>query len=348
MKANVGTVLKFFIFLAFGILLIWLSFSSIDDESWDKMLMSFKEIKYGWLILSAFLALVGHVSRAIRWKMLLDTFGKKVRLDNTLYSLMIGYLFNMAFPRLGEAARAGFLNRYEKVPFDKAFGTIITERAIDLLCLLILLVVLLIIEFDTIGNFAINDILLPVAGKIQDLLTQNILFVVILAVVGIAILVLMARFFRTFLNKIQGVLKSLMEGVLSIGKLKNPGGFIFHTVFIWALYFLMVYLVFFAIPGTSHLTPIVGLGVLCFGTFGVIVAPGGLGAYPYIVSNFMALYGVNIGVGVAFGWVTWTVQNLLLLITGLISLLMLPLVNKSNENTADHTEQNTEAVILEK
>lgn len=324
-----------------GIFLIWLSVRSIDAESWEHMKTAFREIKYEWLILSACIATLSHVSRAIRWKMLLDTFGKKVRLDRTFYSLMIGYFFNLAVPRMGEAARAGFINQYEKIPIDKTFGTIISDRAFDLITLGILTLLLTFLEFDVIGNFAINDIFMPIFGKISTVFSQNIVFLVLAIVIGLLVLFLVGRYFKAFINKLKGFTKSIIEGVLSVRKVKSIPAFIFHSIFIWVCYFFMVYCVFFALDGTSHLGPVVGLGILCFGTFGVIIAPGGLGAYPYIVSNFLLLYGVNLGVGVAFGWVTWGIQTILVLIFGFISLILLPLTAKKDEESGIDTAENS-------
>lgn len=329
MKITLSSVVKFFIFLGIGCLLIWLSLRSIDADSWDKMLASFKEIKYEWLVVSAIISITSHISRAMRWKMLLDTFGKKVSLANSFFSLMVGYIFNLAFPRMGEAARAGLINKYEKIPLDKTFGTIISERAIDVLSLAILTTIVTISEFDIIGEFAMNEVFNPLTNKLSTLIGDSFILIVIAALVGILLLFLLYKFFKSFFKKLQGVFKSVIEGVLSIKNVKNIPLFVFHSVFIWAMYYCMIYVVFFAFTELNNVGLMTGLGVLCFGSFGVIVAPGGLGAYPFIVSNLLALYGVNIGIGVAFGWVTWAVQTTISIVIGTISLLSLPIINKT-------------------
>ena len=271
----------------------------------------------------------------MRWKMLLDTFGKKVSLANSFLSLMSGYLINLAFPRMGEAARAGLINRYEKIPLDKTIGTIITERAIDVLSLLILLIVVTISEFDVIGDFAINEIFTPMGGKISTLIGDSLILIVIAGVIGILLLFLLYKFAKSFFKKIEGVAKSIFEGVMSVKNVKNVPLFIFHSVYIWSMYYCMIYVVFYAFPDINNVAYMTGLAVLSFGSFGVIVAPGGLGAYPYIVSNLLALYDVNIGVGVAFGWVTWAVQTAISLISGSLSLLLLPLLNGNEKQSSE-------------
>jgi len=334
LKITLSSIVKFFIFLGIGCLLIWLSLRSIDADSWDKMLVSFKEIKYRWLIVSVILAISSHLSRAMRWKMLLDTFGTKVSLVNSFFSLMSGYIINLAFPRMGEAARAGLISRYEKIPMDKAIGTIITERAIDVLSLAILTTIVSISEFDVIGEFAKSQVFEPLTNKLTSLIGDSLILVVIAGIIGIGILFLLYKFFKSFFKKLQGVFKRIMEGVISVKNVKNVPLFLFHSIYIWSMYYCMIFVVFFAFNELQDLGYMTGLGVLCFGSFGVIVAPGGLGAYPLIVSNLLELYGINIGVGVAFGWVTWAVQTSLSIIGGVVSLLLLPIINR-NEKTED-------------
>lgn len=347
MNSKTKSILQFIVFLSFGILLIWLSIRNIDDESRAKMMEAFRNVKFEWLALSGVLAILSHLSRAMRWNMLIETFQKPPKLSNSFFAVMMGYLVNLAIPRLGEAARAGVMNRYEKVPLDKAFGTIISERAIDVLCLLVVLLLTFTLQFNVIGTYAINDIFIPLKDKLFGLFQGNILYLVLAAVGGIAMALLGLFILRKLQGKLKNVIMSIWEGVISVKNVKNVPLFIAHTVFIWSMYLIMVYICVFAIDATSHLKIGAGLSILAFGSFGVILAPGGLGAYPAITGILLTLYGISYEMGVVFGWAAWSAQTISTLIFGGLSVILLPLFNRNETKTINnHTTQDTDTSIV--
>jgi len=308
---------------------------------------AFRNVKFEWLVLSGIIAILSHISRSMRWNMLIETFQKPPKLHNTFFAVMTGYLVNMAIPRLGEAARAGIVNRYDKVPLDKAFGTIISERAIDVLCLLIVLLLTFTLQFNIIGTYAINDIFIPIKDKLFGLIEGNILYL-IGGVIGAIVLAGLGLFIlRKLQGKLKNVIMSIWEGIISIKKVKNVPLFIFHSVFIWTMYLTMVYVCVFAIDATSHLSIGAGLSILAFGSFGVILAPGGLGAYPAITGILLTLYGVSYEMGVVFGWAAWSAQTISTLIFGGLSLVLLPLFNRNEKISSNPTKDTDPSIIGE-
>jgi len=345
MNNTVKSILKFLVFLSVGILLIWLSIRNIDDASRANMLDTFKNAKVHWLFLSALLGILSHFSRAIRWNMLIETFMKPPRVANSFFAVMAGYLVNLAIPRLGEITRAGLINRYEQVPLDKAIGTIISERAIDVLCLLVVLILTFTTQFNIIGTYVINNIFIPIKNKLVSAFEGNIL-ILLGAIVGLILLGLLGLFIvRKLQGKLKTVIMSIWEGVISVKNVKNVPLFIAHTAFIWSMYLLMSYICIFSIDATSGLGIGAGLAILAFGSFGVIVAPGGLGAYPAITGILLTLYNVSYEMGVVFGWATWSAQTVMVLIVGGISMALLPIFNK-NGQINDNSTKDTDSTLL--
>lgn len=324
-----SNIIKFLIFFAIGGIVVWISIRGIGPEEWANMKEAAKEANYAWLALSMLFGFLSHFSRAIRWKMMLDTLGQPVRLMNSFMSLMCGYIVNLAFPRLGEATRIGLISRYEKIPIDKAVGTLISDRAIDVLTLLTITFFVTITQREIIGTFAMTKIWMPIQEKLTTLLSGNILLIVLLlAVVGI-IGFFLIRSFGKIQEKIGNVVKSVWEGVMSVKKVKNPAMFIFHSFFIWAMYLMMTYICFLAFDFTSHLSLIAAMAVLSFATFGFLATPGGVGTYPVMVALIIGLYGIQYDLGLLFGWIIWAVQTFLVIIVGGLSFLFLPIYNRN-------------------
>ena len=344
---RLSNILKFVIFFALGALVVWLSIRGIGPEEWENMKGAAKEAKYAWLGLSMICGFASHFSRAIRWKMMLDTLGQPVRLGNSFMALMCGYIVNLAVPRLGEATRIGLISRYEKIPVDKAVGTLISDRTIDLLSLLFLTFVVTLTQREVLGSFAMNKIWLPIQEKLLGLVTGNtIVLVLILAVLGV-IGFFLIRSFKKIQSKIGDIIKSVWEGVISVKKVKSPAMFIFHSIFIWGMYLMMTYICFLAFDFTSHLGIIPALAVLSFATFGFLATPGGVGTYPAVVALVIGLYGIQYDLGLLFGWIIWAVQTFLVIITGGLSFLFLPFYNQ-HESQTNSSEQNTQPSVISK
>lgn len=334
MRKNILTILKILFFFGIGILLVWLVFRNLTHDQLIEIKRAVAGANYYWVALSLFVGFLSHISRAIRWRMLMVPLGHNPKLSSTFYAVMAGYLANYAFPRLGEVTRCGLLKRYEKIPFSESFGTVIVERIIDIIVMLLLFTLTIWLEFDLIYDFANTNIFIPMSNKFFHLFHPEqsgyVLGIIGLFSALISIMYFLKKRIRatSAIRKIKNVLLGFWLGIKSLKNVKNPLLFIFHSLFIWLMYFLAIYVCFFAFEETKNLTVGTGLALLTFGSFGVIAAPGGIGAYQWIVKEVLVLYFISVPIGIAFGWVVWLAQLLLILILGLLSFVLLPIINK--------------------
>jgi uncharacterized membrane protein YbhN (UPF0104 family) len=246
---------------------------------------------------------------------------------NTFFAVMIGYLVNAVLPRFGEVAKCTVLARYEKVPADKMVGTIVAERAFDLVNLVIIIILGIILQASVISSH-----LSQFFGKLHggdDGGHTGTYVLVGLALVIILFLIFYQKIKRTKVGKaIQGI----GDGVRSIMHLQHRRLFILYTFLIWICYLTMIYLGFLAIPATENLPVLASLVVLGFGAIGMILTPGGFGAYPLIVADILILYGIDKNAALAFGWVSWSAQTGVILVLGFISLILLPIYNRTQHD----------------
>jgi hypothetical protein len=250
------------------------------------------------------------------------------------FAVMIGYFANLALPRLGEVSRCSILTKYENVPFQKSFGTVITERALDMMIFLFLFFLNLALQAERLSGYIDEKIYKP----LQDKLHLNVDLSGAFAILTISIIVIFGIIFLVFRKqittnsiylKIKNIISGFVEGMKSLIKVRNIWLFGFYTFSIWALYMLMAYIVFFSIPESSRLGLDAGLAVLVFGSIGMMVVQGGIGIYPAIVAETLVLYGVASAQGYALGWLIWTSQNITIVLVGIISLILLPILNNS-------------------
>lgn len=321
------TGIRYTLFLGIGICLLWLSFRGIDFRS---TLLEFKSIDYGWLLLSVVASIIAFISRAYRWNLLIAPLGHQPRLYDTTNAVMIGYLVNLAIPRLGEVTRCGSLSRTSTAPFDRLIGTVIVERVLDVLCLGICFLFTAWIEHDRLGNFLFENIIQPIHRKWDALPNQAMLLLAVLAGVILLTLLLIRR--KNVSGKLPGMskfaelFKGILQGLRSVRKIEKKGSFIFHTILIWFLYFLMSYTCFKALPATHDLSWQAGMFVLVVGGMGM-AAPvqGGIGAYHLLVSRGLTLFGLTIVHGLAFATLMHTTQTLLVILGGGISMFLVSL-----------------------
>jgi uncharacterized protein (TIRG00374 family) len=307
--------LKFILPLFFGGFLVWYSISKI---SIDILIGYFKEANYSWIFLGLFFGVLSHLSRAYRWKFMLDPLGFKPKFTNSVLAVLVGYLVNLAIPRAGEASRALVLTNYEDVPFEKGFGTIVAERIADLIMMLCIILITLFVQFDFI----------------YELLNKN--FNPIKISISLAILIIgfyiLSSFVKKatsgFLLKIKTFFAGLKEGVTSIFKMKNKWAFIFHTVFIWVMYIAMFWATIPAIDGLN--VPLGGILIgFIAGGFSIAATNGGIGLYPIAVAGALALFEIPTEPANAFGWIMWTAQTAMIIIFGGLAVLFLPIYNKN-------------------
>ncbi len=328
MKQKLLKIAKFTGFLALGILLLYFAFKGIDLES---LVGDFKNARYSWVAFSLFFAIIAYISRAIRWTLIIEPLGYRAGVRNTFYSLMVGYLANFAFPRIGEITRCATLGKKEKIPVDKLVGTVIVERVVDFMTLLFLLAILVIFRFETFGNFFQDNIFTPLGEKVS----RSLNFSKLIWIIGGSLVVLSIvsyLVFREQLSRVRivsrgkNIIKGIIEGLKTVYKLKKRGLFIFHTVLIWVCYWLMTWVVVFAIPATAELKIMDGLFLLVIGGLGMSApVQSGIGAYHWIVSRgLVAVYtGISLEEGLVFATITHESQSLVAIILGSLSFFML-------------------------
>ncbi|MCW3103381.1 MAG: hypothetical protein JWO09_1821 [Bacteroidetes bacterium] len=335
MKKTLLAIFKFLFFLGIGILLVWLVVKDKTDAEIANIKDALRQADYFWIFLSVIISGLSHYFRALRWKILLAPMGHHPKTATTFFSVMVGYLANLAVPRLGEVTRCGLLTRYEKVPFVQGFGTVIAERALDVVCVILLFFITLGIEFTKISGIAADLVFTPLSGKLHKLM-QNQLFVIVACVVvlaGIAGFFYFRRQIRELMSgKVRGFVNGLWEGLMSVKKVDQPLMFIVHTVLIWLMYILQVYVCFFAFEELKSLSFVVAMVITVFGSLAVVVVPGGTGVYQIIVIQILTtVYFMGQTSSFAFAWSVWASQIVLILFAGLLSLILLPLLNKGSE-----------------
>ena len=300
-----------------AIILGWYAFSKFPiSQVWPYV----QKANIGWVIFGVFLGILSHLSRAYRWKYLLEPLGYKVALPNGIMAVFVGYFANFGVPRSGEVLRAAVLANYEEVPFEKGFGTIVAERVADVLVMLGIILVTLILQFDYIFN------LLESAFSWKKILIGSISIIIL----GALFLIYLKKSELALAKKIKGFIKGLKEGVFSIFKMKHKWAFICHTLFIWGMYILMFYVTTFALPEISLVT--IGMILVAFiaASFTIAATNGGVIAYPLAVMTTFSLFGIDETPSSAFGWIMWSSQTLMLVTLGIISLVFLPIYNTKN------------------
>ncbi|MEO9512375.1 MAG: lysylphosphatidylglycerol synthase transmembrane domain-containing protein [Flavobacteriaceae bacterium] len=320
MSDSLKKILKISIPLLIGGGLVVYSFSSTSPEDRKKIIESIQNADLLWVFLSIFIGILSHISRAIRWNYLLKPMGYSPKLMNNVLIILISYFANTLILRSGEFLRATALTTYENVPFEKGFGTIVTERIIDVLMLFLIIFAALLFQTDVI------------LGILQEkgIGLFGSLLLLIIGVLGLFIAIwLIKKSTSKFAVKIKTFLNGLLDGVLSIFKMKNKGAFIFHTFFIWACYIGMFWVIKFTVPETVDLPLGAFLVAFVAGAFAMAATNGGLGLFPIVVTAALSVYGVSKTSGDAYGWIMWTAQTLMVVIFGTISFIVLPLLNRN-------------------
>jgi hypothetical protein len=287
-----------------------------------------------WLVISLFASLMSHVLRSLRWRMMLQPLGYNPKAYNTFFAVMIMYMANMAFPRLGELLRCTFITRYEKIPVEKTIGTMLTERLMDMICLLVLGVIMITTQYSIILNYFKSEYLSNPAAT-NYFTTPKIL----LGIVAVVVFILLAYFLfkyissgtSTLIVKIRSIIRGLVDGIISVKNIQNKPLFLFYTVSIWLCYALTIFFCFKAVPETSMNGMGAAITCLFFGSLAIVAVQGGLGIYPIVVSKILLLYGTNESIGYAYGWLSWVIQTVLVLVIGFISMILMANLNKENQ-----------------
>ncbi|MDQ3111206.1 MAG: flippase-like domain-containing protein [Bacteroidota bacterium] len=314
MNPKFRKALQFIIFFGLGIGLMYWQFSKFNETEKANFFTALRTADYRWFALAVFVGALSHLSRAIRWQQLLIPLGKRAGLGNRFYAVMVGYLANYGLPRSGEVIRSGLLKNTDDVPFSEAFGTVVVERIVDSLCLLLVFFCVLVFQFSQLQKLWLEYIWNPAQLKIaafSDNSSAMIIFFTCGLVFFLAMFMLRKKIRNFFSGKLGAFFKGFKEGILGIRKVPKPGWFIFHSLFIWTGYLLALYLCFNCFPLTSGMSLNDALAILLFGTFGVVFTPGGIGLYQVIVTGIIAIL-LNLEEGsqaaASYAWLSWGSQ----------------------------------------
>lgn len=318
MKTNISKWISVIVPLALGLILILYTYSKFNAEQVEIIKNHFEKANYFYIFISLIISTLGGISRAYRWKFALNHMGYTTSFVNNFMAVSIGYFMNMTIPRSGEFSRALFLKKYNNVPFDKGFGTIVAERIVDSIILLILIVSAFFIQFDVVKAFVLD--------KIPLQLTLWLIAVSLVVFCGVLLLYFYSNI--GFIIRLKSKISGLKEGVFSILKMDKKGAFLLHTLFIWASYVLMFYVTIFTFEETSSISFGAVLSSFIVGSIAIAVTSSGFGTYPVLMAQILLFYGVSLSAGTAFGWIVWTSQIILVAFTGLLSFLFFPLLNK--------------------
>jgi len=295
--------------------LVWYSLSQISIST---LVQYFKDADYVWIILGVSLGVLSHISRAYRWLFMAEPLGYKPKFTNSFMAVYSAYLINFTIPRAGEIARASILTNYEGIPFDKGFGTIVAERIADTIMLLIIIILALFLEFEFIYNFF--------ADKFNPI--SLFLGVFIIVAISVSLFLFIKKSTSKLAVKVKSFLSGLIEGALSIFKMKKKWAFIFHTVFIWLMYVLMFYVTTFALPELQNISIAAVLIGFILASFSIAATNGGIGSFPEAIVIAFLLFNMPEDPSRAFGWIMWSSQTLVIIILGGLSLIYLPIYNR--------------------
>lgn len=329
-KALIGA-LKVLVPLGLGVWLVLYFYRQLDPTQRAELFDAFERANWWWLLLSIVFGWMSHMSRAWRWRYLLDSMGYRPGFWNCYHATMSGYFMNLLIQRAGEASRAALLYRREKVPFVKGFGSIVAERAVDMILLIGLLGLTVLLQFDKIDLFKERI----AAFQAEQGPTEASGFPWVWAVLGVMVLgagvgayLMLTR--PTIHARVMDTVRGLAEGIRSVTRTRHPGGFLFHTFLIWFLYVLMFAVGFYCLPETSTVPWAGIMAGFVAGAIGIVLVQGGIGVYPAFVALIVSVYmpapdggGLLRPEALAMGWLIWVAQTLMTIVLGGLSLLLI-------------------------
>lgn len=315
------------ILLAIFFVYFFLSKLSVNERK--DIISSLKQTDYFWVVLAVFISLLSIYIRALRWQLMIKTFGYKTSAHIVFFSIMSCYLTNLAIPRLGEVVRCTMLSSKYKIPFDKTLGTIITERTIDLLLFVLLFFGALFLEYDLFYDYLTTNLNIDI---------NKYKFLLIIGLVGIVVLFFLFLILRKKLKgnniylKIKKFFLGIFQGMKSIIHLEKPLLFIFYSLLIWFLWIFGTWVVFKSMTECLHLNMEQAMTVTVLGNIGVMITPGGLGLYPSIFATTLNVYNINLSIGYALGWINWLVSQIGVVVLGPMGFLLFSNKNKTNKH----------------
>jgi len=307
MKKAYPVILKYTIVIGIISLLVWLSFRHFTNKNWHDLLNALAHARYILLLPVFILLLASHIFRSLRWKQLIEPMGYEPPLFDLYCALLTGYLANQFLPRGGEVIRCTVITKQHKIPLEKLIGTIITERAVDICCLLLVGVSIFFMQYQLLNVFMHNAQHSLSSTTKEDRIKHWLIALAVIAIIALALYVTkkLSQKFSSFLVKI---FKGFKEGFSSIKRVRSRFKFIAYTILMWCCYIFSTWLGCFAMQETQHLNLACGIVLLFAGTLGIIVTPGGVVAYPLAIQAALTFYGITDDIGLAFGWLLWCSQ----------------------------------------
>ncbi|HTB52305.1 MAG TPA: lysylphosphatidylglycerol synthase transmembrane domain-containing protein [Ferruginibacter sp.] len=335
MTKQLSSILQYIIFLGGGILLVWWQFHSMTPIELKQFRFAISTANYWILLPVTLLATASYISRSMRWQLLCEPLGYKTSLVNVFGALMVGYLINSFVPRLGEIIKCTLLGKYEKIPAQKLIGTIVAERVFDIFCYLSFILLTVAVQYKLVGGFVakyLNEMFSNQTGT--PVWVKAILYGTILIIIIVLFKLVFKKYAHSkIVSDLRNFLNGLSEGIATIKNLKKKKAFLFHTVFIWSMYILQIYVAFYSIKEVAHLGIGAACTVLTLATLAMIVTPGGIGTFPTAIFLVLQLYKIEGSVGEAFGWLMWGATTFIIIMLGTVSLAVLFYKNKDTIRT---------------
>jgi glycosyltransferase 2 family protein len=333
MSKKIKNIIQYVFFLGLGIFLAWWSIKDLTAAEKIDIKNALKSINYSLVPPVLALLWLSHFVRGLRWKLLIDSLGYNVQRKNTFFAVLIGYFTNQALPRMGEVIKCTVLSRHEQVPIDKLIGTIILERIIDAICLLLVFGITLLIQPHLYAQIMDAIFTKPKTSSADNNIGKWVFYIVVAIgiVTFIGWMIIKKKTLPELLKIIKKAGSSIWQGVSAVRYLKKKGQFILLTFIIWAVYLFGGYIGFLAFQETKQYGIPAAFTVLSTGSIGMIATPGGIGAYPIMVQQGMMLYGLSAAIALAYGWALWLAQVAATSIGGVVSFVAIPFFNKKKE-----------------
>lgn len=337
-------IIKFILFFGIGILFIYLSIKDLSHDDWvglkDSAWQAARGYSWLWLLASFIAGVLSHYIRALRTRQLLQPLGYNVRRSMSFVSVMVCYISNLAFPRLGEVLRCTCLQQFERVPFQKTLGTVVTERAIDFMILVLTVFIAIVINTGILSTMKVDAATgLTLGEKLNGVFTgmlYNYKLYVMLFVIILFFVIARATRHKwgkiPFFVKLKNFFVGLWQGLVSIKDLNSPMLFVFYTATIWVLYFLECYFCCQAFDFLSGISIVMIYTIFAMGNIGFLIGPGGIGAYWWIVAGTLVFYGFEYNAGLAVGMVAWGVQTFMVLLVGTVALVAASMMKAKSKN----------------